>query len=294
LWSHESAEIEALIADKSNKQFLPGFPLPETIHPTTDLAAIAEVARDILIAIPSGGFRKTLVLLKAVMHANTRVLCATKGIDAEKDQFLHDAIHEVLGKDNPLAILSGPTFAKEVAAGKPTAAVIASEDATFLSDCVARFHSPLFRIDTSDDLTGVEIGGVMKNVIAIAAGIVDGLQFGANARAALLTRGFQEMLRIGTQLGGRQETFTGLSGLGDLILTCLDDQSRNRRFGLALGQGETIDGAEKRIGQAIEGKRNARLIVELIKQHQLTAPIMEKVWDILQGKVAAKTLAEIF
>ncbi|EKD54215.1 MAG: NAD(P)H-dependent glycerol-3-phosphate dehydrogenase [uncultured bacterium] len=294
MWSHESAEIEALIADKSNKQFLPGFPLPETIHPTTDLAAIAEVARDILIAIPSGGFRKTLVLLKAVMHANTRVLCATKGIDAEKDQFLHDAIHEVLGKDNPLAILSGPTFAKEVAAGKPTAAVIASEDATFLSDCVARFHSPLFRIDTSDDLTGVEIGGVMKNVIAIAAGIVDGLQFGANARAALLTRGFQEMLRIGTQLGGRQETFTGLSGLGDLILTCLDDQSRNRRFGLALGQGETIDGAEKRIGQAIEGKRNARLIVELIKQHQLTAPIMEKVWDILQGKVAAKTLAEIF
>ncbi|OGT59070.1 MAG: glycerol-3-phosphate dehydrogenase [Gammaproteobacteria bacterium RIFCSPHIGHO2_12_FULL_42_10] len=290
LWSHESSEIEALLANRENRQFLPGHRFPDEIQPTSNLRQAILGVDDILIAIPSAGFRQTLILLKPVLHEKVRILCATKGIDAEKDQFLHEVINEILGERYPASVLSGPTFAREVAAGLPAAALIAGRDHTTVMALQQRFNSPIFHIEISDDVIGVEAGGVIKNVIAIATGMIDGLQLGANARAALMTRGFAEMMQIGTHLGGRPETFIGLSGLGDLILTALDDQSRNRRLGLALGRGASILEAEKQIGQAIEGKRNAQLIVELASRRKLEAPLSSMILNILQGKAEVRDL----
>lgn len=223
IWSVEPAEIEAMLKEKANNRFLPGFTLPETIQPTADLAQAVKDVDDIVIVVPSAGFRSTLTLLKPILSSKARIICASKGLDTETGQLLGDIAEEILGKKHLFAVLSGPSFAREVAAGLPCAVVIASHDKHLLSDLTARFNSPLFRIYTSDDVTGVEFGGVAKNVIAIATGISDGMELGANARSALITRGLAEIIRLGKALGGKLETFVGLSGLGDLILTCSDN-----------------------------------------------------------------------
>ena len=288
IWSIDRSEIDAMIADRCNQRFMPGFPLPETICPMADLAAAVKNVNDILVVVPSIGFRHTLNLVKPYLTPQSRILCATKGLDAESGQLLNEVTKDVLGTAYPFAVLSGPSFAREVAAGLPCAVVIASENASFRNDLAQRFNSDIFRIYTSQDVIGVEVGGATKNVIAIATGISDGMALGANARSALITRGLSEIIRLGTALGGQLETFIGLAGLGDLILTCSDDQSRNRRLGLALGKGQSITAAEEAIGQVVEGKRNAELISQLAQQHGIEMPICQTIWQILQGKLSTQ------
>ena len=288
LWSVVNAEITAMLANRTNNQFLPGYPFPETIHPTANLAEAIEGVDDILMVIPSVGFRPTLTMLKPLIKPSMRIICASKGMDEESGLLFNTAVENIIGKQQAYAVLSGPSFAKEVAAGLPTSVVIASHDNQFVKDLSARFNSDIFHIHPSHDVIGVELGGVVKNVIAIATGISDGLNFGSNARCAIITLGLNEIIRLGTALGGKPETFVGLSGVGDLILTASDDQSRNRRLGLAFGKGNNIAQAEKEIGQVVEGKRNAELVVALAKKYHVAMPVCTTVWEMLQGKIAAK------
>jgi glycerol-3-phosphate dehydrogenase (NAD(P)+) len=288
VWSVDPTEIHAMQTERANNRFMPGHTLPETLHPTADLAEAVADVEDILMVVPSIGFRQTLMSVKPHLNPNARIICATKGLDANTGELLNHVTEEVLGKAYPFAVLSGPSFAKEVAAGLPCAVVIASEQDELLPALTQRFNSNIFRTYSSHDVIGVEIGGVAKNVIAIATGIIDGMNLGANARSALITRGLAEIMRLGVTLGGKQETFVGLSGLGDLILTCSDNLSRNRRFGLAIGEGKSVAEAEKAIGQVVEGKRNAELVLKLAKLHNVDMPICEMVWQILQGEMDAE------
>lgn len=288
LWSIEASEVNAMLAERAQNQFLPGFSFPDTIHPMANLAEVIKNIDDVLIAVPSIGFRNTLMMIKDLLSSHTRIICATKGLDANTGQLFNEVVEEILGKERLFAALSGPTFAREIAQGLPAAVVIASKHPDFLQELIQRFNSPLFRVYPSNDVIGVEIGCVAKNVIAIATGISDGMELGSNARSALITRGLAEIIRLGTKLGGRTETFIGLSGLGDLILTCTDNQSRNRRLGLAIGKGKNIKKAEEEIGQVVEGKRNAELIFILAQHHDVEMPICETVWKILQGKLMAQ------
>ncbi|MBA3661644.1 MAG: NAD(P)-dependent glycerol-3-phosphate dehydrogenase [Gammaproteobacteria bacterium] len=288
LWSIDPAEIKALNQDRMNQRYLPDFAFSAEIKPTDDLATAIHEVDDILIVIPSVGFRHTLELLKPHLKPHHHFICATKGIDAQSGQLLNHVASDILGNEIIFAALSGPSFAKEVAQGLPTAVVLASTDMTYLQQLKNRFTSPIFRTTLSDDLIGVEMGGIGKNVIALAVGMSDGLNLGANARSALLTFGFQEIIRLGVVLGGKEETFTGLSGIGDLILTSLDDLSRNRRFGKALGQGNTVEKAEREIGQAVEGKQNAASLVKLASRHQLRMPLCEMVVAILQSEIEVR------
>ncbi len=287
IWSIDTSEIEAMLLEKAHHRYLPGIPLPDSIHPHRNLAETVKEVDDILVVVPSIGFRQTLTLVKPFLHPRTRIICATKGIDAETGQLLNQVADDVIGQ-HPYAVLSGPSFAREVAAGLPAAVVIASRDAQFLSELKQRFHSDIFAIHPSHDIIGVEVGGVVKNVIAIATGIADGLGLGTNTRSALITLGLAEITQLGSKLGGKAETFLGLSGLGDLILTCSDDQSRNRRLGLHLGKGASISQAETEIGQVIEGKRNAELVAQLAKQHDVHMPICEMVWRVVSGDIEVK------
>lgn len=288
VWSVDPTEISAMLNERTNNRFLPGYPFPDTLHPTADLSEAVRDVEDIIVVVPSIGYRDTLNMLKPLINANTRITCASKGLDSATGKLLNEVTEEVLGKDALFAVLSGPSFAREVAAGLPTAVVVASKYTSVIHAITERFNSPIFRIFPSNDVTGVEVGCVVKNVIAIATGMSDGLEFGTNTRSALITLGLAEITRLGIALGGKAETFVGLSGMGDLILTCSDNQSRNRRLGLALGKGQDIQSAEKEIGQVVEGKRNAELVALLAAKHQITMPICATVWQILQGKVSAR------
>ncbi|HSW69054.1 MAG TPA: NAD(P)H-dependent glycerol-3-phosphate dehydrogenase [Gammaproteobacteria bacterium] len=287
LWEYNKDQAKTLQKERVNTRFMPGFHFPDTLQVFADLKEAVAGLQDILIAVPSKAFYEVLQKLKPLLSSSARILWATKGLDEKNCQLLHEVALSVLGKERAYAVLSGPSFAQEVAAGMPTAVVIASEDDAFIEDLLTRFNSNIFRVYSSRDMVGVEVGGVVKNVLAIATGISDGMKFGTNARSALITRGLAEMMRFGIALGGQAETFTGLSGVGDLVLTCTDNQSRNRRFGLALGEGKDLIEAEREIGQVVEGKRNAELIVRLAKNHQVEMPITEGIWEIFSGKITA-------
>lgn len=284
LWTNEAAHAAQMTAEKCNSLFLPGLPFPDIIRPTADFEGTLHQARYVLVAVPSTGFRNVLEQLAPLLAPDTGILWATKGLDPS-GEMLHDVATALVGKKRPLAILSGPSFAREVAAGLPTAVVIATTDPAFAKQLSADFNGTAFRTYPSTDLAGVGTGGVVKNVLAIATGISDGMQLGANARCALITRGLAEMTRLGIALGGQAETFTGLAGLGDLVLTATDDQSRNRRFGLAIGRGISSAAAEKQIGQVVEGKHNAKQLTALAKQHKVEMPITEAVWEVLQDHI---------
>lgn len=288
LWTPSKEHAAQLESERVNNRYLAHHPFPKNLQPTAELTTALHNVNDILIAVPSAGFRNTVTQLKPLLQPGMRIAWATKGLDENTGQLLHEVITELLGHHYPTAILSGPSFASEVALQQPTAVVIASQDAAFAQDLLTRFNTPLFRIYLNTDIPGVEVGGAVKNVLAIATGISDGMGFGANARCALITRGLAEMTRLGSKLGGQSETFTGLAGLGDLILTCTDDKSRNRRFGLALGQGKNATQAEKEIGQVVEGKRNAELVAQLAHKHKIEMPITEAVLQILQEKKTPK------
>jgi glycerol-3-phosphate dehydrogenase (NAD(P)+) len=281
LWGHDPAQVAPLVRERVNRRYLPDAPFPDGLQATADLAAAVATARDILVVVPSHAFAATLERLAGVLRADTRLAWATKGLEPETGRLLSEVAGERLPGVAALAVVSGPTFAREVAAGLPTAVTVAANRKAFAAALSRRLHAETFRTYTSRDLVGVQLGGAVKNVLAIAAGIADGLGFGANARAALITRGLAEMLRLGRALGARRDTFMGLAGLGDLVLTCTDDQSRNRRFGLALGRGIPAAQALAEIGQVVEGRATAREVRRLAQRHGVEMPIVEQAYQVL-------------
>ncbi len=285
LWSNEEDHILEMQKEGMNKRYMPNQAFPATLHPILDLNEALSACDDILIAVPSSGFRDVLMQLKSQLKPHARIIWVTKGLDESTGGLLHETLRDIVADNYPFAVLSGPSFAGEVAAGLPTAVVVASPDSAFAEDIAKRFNSPVFRVYLTHDVTGVEIGGAVKNVMAIATGISDGMGFGTNARCALITRGLAEIIRLGVALGAESETFIGLAGLGDLILTCTDNQSRNRRFGLSISQGTHAEDAMKKIGQVVEGKRNAELVVKLARKVNVEMPIAEAVYHILEGKI---------
>ncbi|HEC19190.1 MAG TPA: NAD(P)H-dependent glycerol-3-phosphate dehydrogenase [Gammaproteobacteria bacterium] len=296
LWGHEPELMADIDTARCNERYLPGIPLPESLHLSADLSTALAGVQDVLVVVPSHAFRAVLDQLRDVLDGETRLAWATKGLESGSGKLLHEVAGEVLGEAVPMAVVSGPTFAREVAEGLPTAVTVASNDEGFAADLAARLHSSTFRAYTSHDVPGVEVGGAVKNVLAIAAGIADGLGYGANARTALITRGLAEMMRLGEVLGGQRETFMGLAGLGDLVLTCTDDQSRNRRLGLALGRGQRLEEALAAIDQVVEGVQTAREVRELALSRGVDMPITEQVYAVLyearKPKKAVKALLD--
>lgn len=288
LWGHESDHVAKLKQDRENKEFLAGISFPESLEVTHDLAHAVSVCRDILVVVPSFAFGEVLERMAPHLRPDSRVCWATKGLEADTGRLLADVAKEKLGQATPLAVLSGPTFALEIAKGLPTAIAVASEDETFSNDLADLLHcTKQFRVYHNPDFTGLQLGGAVKNVIAIAAGLSDGMGFGANARTALITRGLAELTRLGKALGADPATFMGMSGLGDLVLTCTDNQSRNRRFGLALGAGQSMTEAESQIGQVVEGYRNCAEVYHLSQRMNVEMPITEQLYQVLyQGKNA--------
>ena len=285
VWGHDPAEIQAIQRDAENRQFLPGFPWPPEMTATSQLEEALEAATDVLVAVPSLAFRQVAGRLADRLPPERGVAWATKGLEMSTGQLLHSVALDVLG-ERPLAVVSGPSFAGEVARGLPTAVSVASSDAAFAGRIASLLHGDRFRAYTSADIVGVEVCGAAKNVLAIATGIADGLGFGANTRAALITRGLAELIRIGTALGGRPETFTGLAGLGDLVLTCTDDQSRNRRRGLALARGRSVEEIRAEIGQEVEGVVTAMAVHRLSQQLGIEMPISHQVYRVLYEGVS--------
>ncbi|MEW8000555.1 MAG: NAD(P)H-dependent glycerol-3-phosphate dehydrogenase [Candidatus Thiodiazotropha endolucinida] len=287
LWGHLQEEIEALIRDRENKQYLPGVGFPPLLHPEIELHKALHGASEILIAVPSHAFQSVASNIAPLLQAQPGITWATKGFEPGTQQLLSEVAAERLpGRE--LAVISGPTFAGEVARGLPTAVTVAATTTEHAERIAELLHAPWFRAYTSDDLVGVQVGGASKNVLAIAAGIADGLGFGANTRAALITRGLTEIMRLGLKLGGRQETFMGLAGLGDLVLTCTDNQSRNRRMGLALAGGLSMERARLSIGQEVEGVHAAQEVYALSQRHGVEMPISEQVYRVLYEGLAPK------
>ncbi len=288
LWSNEKNHIMDMQKEGMNKRYMPDHAFPSSLIPTLDLPRALQLCDDILIAVPSSGFRDLMIHLKPQLKTSSRLIWVTKGLDESTGTLLHETLRDIVNDHYPYAVLSGPSFAGEVAAGLPTAVVVASYHKDFAENVSKRFNSPVFRVYLTHDVIGVEIGGAVKNVMAIATGISDGMGFGTNARCALITRGLAEITRLGVALGAEPETFTGLAGLGDLVLTCTDNQSRNRRFGLAMSQGTHANDAMKEIGQVVEGKRNAELVVKLARRVHIEMPIAEAVCHILEGKITPR------
>ncbi|OOO02912.1 MAG: Glycerol-3-phosphate dehydrogenase [NAD(P)+] [Chromatiales bacterium USCg_Taylor] len=282
LWGHDQAHIASLRETRRNTRFLPGIVLPEAVMPITALPPAG--IRDVVVAVPVNALREVTRDVLAKVSGTLRIALACKGIEASTHKLGHETVEEVLGMNTVTALVSGPSFATEVAAGLPTALTVASRNEPFARDLVQRLHNRSFRAYISDDLTGVAIGGAVKNVLAIAAGVGDGLGFGANTRAALITRGLAEMVRLGLALGGQRATLTGLAGIGDLVLTCTDDQSRNRRLGLMLGRGVSLAEAVRRIGQVVEGVRTAYEVLSLARKHAIEMPISEQVVRVVAGE----------
>lgn len=269
------------MTDRENVRYLPGIKFPANLTAYPDLGECLSGVRDLLIAVPSHGLRSTLTTALPYLGPDSRVCWATKGFELHSGKLPHQVAAEVLGEDRPVAVLSGPTFAKEVGEGLPTAMTIASNNTEFGQSLAAAFSGNNFRAYTSNDLIGVEVGGAIKNVLAIGAGMCDGLGFGANARVALITRGLVELTRLGVALGAEQETMMGLAGMGDLVLTCTDNLSRNRRMGLALASGKTIEEAQEEIQQVVEGVLAAEAVKEVADKLGIEMPICHQVYRIL-------------
>ncbi len=292
LWGHEPEHVAALDAARENQDFLPGVSFPESLELEADLATAVAQSDNLLVVVPSFAFADVMRQIKPMLSEQSRVAWATKGLEANTGHLLSEVAVDALGEQVSLAVISGPTFAKELAAGLPTAISASSSDADFVSYLAKVMHCERsFRVYTNNDIVGVQLGGAVKNVIAIGAGLADGLGFGANARTALITRGLREMTRLGKALGADAETFMGMAGLGDLVLTCTDNQSRNRRFGLALGKGKNKQQAEQEIGQVVEGFRNTKEVYLLAERVGVEMPIVEQIYQVLYENKSVQTAA---
>jgi glycerol-3-phosphate dehydrogenase (NAD(P)+) len=288
LWGIETDELTAMARDRVNSRYLPGVTLPDGIEIEHDFGRAVAPADQLLVVVPSHAFREVLERAKPLLRPGQRVAWATKGFELATGKLPHDVATEVLGADVPTAVLSGPTFAREVGAGLPSAMTVASADEKYAMELARSISSENFRAYASHDMIGVEVGGAVKNVLAIGAGISDGLGFGANTRVALITRGLAEMMRLGVALGADRETFMGLAGLGDLVLTCTDDQSRNRRCGLLLAAGKTPQQAQAEIGQVVEGVLAARAVHDVAQRLGVEMPISEQIYRVLYAGAPAK------
>ncbi len=292
LWGHDPEEVAPLRHERENRRYLPGIAFPAALTATADLAEALASVDLALVVVPSHAYAATLARLRPLLPAAAGFAWATKGLERD-GRFLHQVTADVLGAAWPAAIISGPSFAGEVARGLPTAVTVAATDPAHAARVAALLHGSNLRAYTSSDVVGVELGGAVKNVLAIAAGIADGLGFGANARAALMTRGLAEMTRLGLAAGGQRETFMGLAGIGDLVLTCTDDQSRNRRFGLAIGRGQSAEAACAAIGQVVEGAATVHAALQLARTLGVEMPITEQVDRVLHHGEEPRRAVEI-
>jgi glycerol-3-phosphate dehydrogenase (NAD(P)+) len=281
LWGRDSGQLQDFDQRGENRKYLPGIRFPDNLSIEADLAACLDGATDVLIAVPSHAFREMLLKARPLLAAGARVCWATKGFELTTGKLPHQVAQEILGAEQPMAVLSGPTFAAEVGRGLPTAMTIASNDPEFAGELAITLSNNNFRAYTSADMIGVEVGGAVKNVLAIGAGISDGLGFGANTRIALINRGLVEMTRLGVALGARPDTFTGLAGMGDLVLTCTDNLSRNRRMGLALAGGKSVEEAQQEIQQVVEGVLAARAVRQVADSLDVVMPICNVIYRIL-------------
>ncbi len=286
LWGRAEDEPDQMAEARCNERYLPGCPFPDALQIDGDLQRVVSTNIDILICVPSHAFRIVLGQIQPYMDESKRISWATKGFEQETGKLPHQVALDVLGDGHSLAVLSGPTFATEVGAGLPTAITVASPQPEFAEQLAKRISNPRFRAYTSGDIIGVEVGGAVKNVLAIAAGMSDGFGYGANARIALISRGLNEMTRLGIALGAKAETFMGLSGMGDLVLTCTDDQSRNRRMGLALASGRSADEVAREIGQVVEGVYAAMAVHTVATRESVDMPICEQVYRILHDNAS--------
>jgi len=295
LWDRDQSLLLEIAKASRNNRYLPEVEFPNFITICHKLSEALIEAQDVLLAVPSSGFSEALKNLKPFWKANHRLVWATKGLESVTGNFLHEVAERELGNHNAYAVLSGPSFAKEVALGLPTAVMLASKNPIFAHELAQQFYCDTFGIYTTDDMIGVQLGGVVKNVLAVAVGISDGVRFGANARAVLITRGLAEMMRLGEALGARRETLMGLAGCGDVILTCTDNQSRNRRFGLALAEGLTEAEALQQIGQVVEAVYNVEQLCYLAKVYRVELPIAEQVFRIMKHGVSPReALSRLF
>ena len=288
LWGRSRERLAAMAASRRNARYLPSATSPPSLQIEPDLRAALVGSRDVLVVVPSLALREMLTELVPHVAAAMHVAWATKGFEQGSGKLPHQVAREVLGPERRIAVLSGPTFAREVGAGLPTAMTIASPDAAYAQTLARELSSENFRAYTSTDILGVEIGGAVKNALAVGAGLSDGLGFGANTRVALITRGLKEMTRLGVALGARAETFMGLAGLGDLVLTCTDDQSRNRRFGLLLAAGRSPEAALAEIGLSVEGYAAARAIEAVAARLGVEMPLCAMVYRVLYESLPAR------
>lgn len=293
LWTKDPDHAIEMDRQRINQAFLPGHLLPESLKITATLYEALEGVNLALIVVPVAGLRDTL---RAIVACNIKVpvIWGCKGFESGTTYLPHQiTAEEFSGRLPPCGVLSGPSFAEEVAQGLPTALTLASKDIDFANKMAAELHSARLRIYTSEDVVGVETGGAVKNVITIAAGISDGIGFGHNARAALITRGLSETMRLGLGLGGDMKTFMGLAGVGDLILTSTGDLSRNRQVGLMLAEGKSLADILDALGHVAEGVHTAKSVLQLGKQLNIEMPITQAVCDILHGVVSAKKAVEV-
>jgi glycerol-3-phosphate dehydrogenase (NAD(P)+) len=290
LWTHSEAHAQAMEGERQNARYLPGIGFPPALHVTHDLKHAIQEASLLLVAVPSSALRELLGKL-----ANIGIACpliwVCKGFEEGTGKLPHEIVGELL-PNVPSGVLSGPSFAIEVARGMPTAVTLASHDTLITGDIAHQLHGGTLRIYTSEDVVGIELGGAVKNVIAIAAGISDGLGFGHNARAALITRSLAEITRLGLALGGHVETFMGLSGMGDLILTCTGDLSRNRQVGLRLAKGETLPEILAGLGHVAEGVSTTPEVLRLAERLGVDMPITRAVYRILYQHVSPRQAVE--
>ena len=295
LWGRDAEALARIDEARENTEYLPGCHLPQALRTDAGLAAALATDGPVLISVPSHALGRVLADCRPHLRADQGLVLACKGLEPESGRLPHEVADAVLGPGRRLAVLSGPTFAREVGQGLPTAVAIASPDEDFAAAVVGAFHYGAFRAYWNDDIVGVEVGGAVKNVIAIATGMADGLGLGANTRTALITRGLAEIMRLAEALGGSRETLMGLAGMGDLVLTCTDDQSRNRRMGKALAAGQSPAEAQREIRQVVEGVRVAPEVLRLAQRLGVDMPITEQVVAILGGETtpleALRTLA---
>ncbi|UNE54353.1 NAD(P)H-dependent glycerol-3-phosphate dehydrogenase [Bartonella machadoae] len=282
LWGYNPQHIKELQKYRCNQAFLPDIQFPENLLLEASLETAIMASRNILIVVPSHVFRQVLCNIQPYLDQNSRIIWATKGLEHDTGRLLQEVAREILGDKIPLAVFSGPTFARELAIGLPTAITVAASDAEFSEELQQLFHcSKNFRVYKNSDMIGVQLGGAVKNVIAIGAGMSDGMGFGANARIALVTRGLAEISRLGVAMGAEFSTFMGMTGLGDLVLTCTDNQSRNRRFGMLLGKGINREAAKKQVGQVVEGYLNTKEVHTLAQRIGVEMPITEQIYQVL-------------
>jgi glycerol-3-phosphate dehydrogenase (NAD(P)+) len=281
LWDWDGDHMAAMALARRNEKFLPAHPLPSELSLEPDLETAVRQSGEILIVVPSHAFVSVLGQIEPWLRPGQGIAWACKGLEPGTGQFLHEPARRLLGDSRPLAVVTGPSFAVEVAADLPTAVTVAGTEPDYCARIARLLHGGNFRAYTSDDIVGAELGGSLKNVLAVATGICDGMGLGNNARAALITRGLAEMMRLGRVLGARERTLTGLAGMGDLVLTCTGDLSRNRRLGLALGAGESVDAAVAGIGQVVEGVKTAIEVRRLAQRHGVEMPISEQVYGII-------------